>query len=517
MKKLKLDISGKNFLYIVITIIVVAIITRFIYLGMRPIHHDEGMLAYFAWKLARFGEYTYTPQIHAPILFYVQALLFLIFGESSAVLRAGPAIFGVALVLIPIFYAKQFGRSTAAWISVIILASPLMLYYSRFLVHTSMVIVFWLLLLIAIWQFTKKFEPTKLYLVAIFLALSFCVSETTYIFVAAMAISGLAVLAIDKDRAKIFLKRLKTFLKTNYLEVLSAFLLFVLIWMLIYGVGLSNPKSLITSLPNPFDPNSSLGFWLTQHPKKLGGQKWYYYMNIMALYEPIIIVGFLGALRSFFTQKNAFYQFIIFLALVVFAGFSYAGEKFPWLFLCPLILCALSAGIYFAQNFKKFRGFWKVALILLFMFTCFNAVRLNYFNFENTVEMAVYVQTPNSVTERLRPIIEECESKKIKDCVAIEQQITWPLSWIFRNSGYLFVGADANVKPETKYIFLSNESLSNFNRSKDWQVQKFSLRDWWLAETCDKTGCLDDQIKYYFTRTIWSPKGGYDIYQFSLK
>lgn len=516
MKKLKLKIKDKNFLYFVLAVAILAVVSRFIILGLRPIHHDEGMLAYFAWKLARFGEYTYTPQIHAPILFYAQAILFLIFGEATAVLRAGPAIFGVILVLIPLFFTKQLGKTAAFAISIIILTSPLILYYSRFLVHTSMVIVFWLLMLIALWQFIKTLQSINLYLMAVFLALSFCVSETTYILVAAMFVSGLIVFTIDKQRAKNFLIRLKNFFKKNYLELLSAFLLFVLIWILIYGVGLSNPKSLLISLPNPFDPNSSLGFWLAQHPKRLGDQKWHYYINLMVLYEPIVIVGFLGALYNVFKQKNVFYQFLIFLALTVFAGFSYAGEKFPWLFLCPLILFVLPAGIYFGENLKKFRWWWKLLLGVLFLFSLFNAIRLNYVNYANTTEMAVYVQTPNAAVEKIQPIIDECEKNKIKDCVAIEQKITWPLSWMFKNSSYLFVGSDANVKPATKYIFVSSESKSSFSQPKNWKVEKYFLRDWWLAETCDRTRCIDDQLKYFLFRDIWSPKGGYDVYQFSL-
>ncbi len=119
--------------------------------------------------------------------------------------------------------------------------------------------------------------------------------------------------------------------------------------------------------------------------------------------------------------------------------------------------------------------------------------------------------------EKLQPIIDECEKNKIKDCVAIEQQITWPLSWLFRNSSYLFVGSDANVKASTRYVFVSSESIGEFSRPKNWTVQKYYLRDWWLSETCDKIHCLDEQIKYFFSRTIWSAKGGYDVYQFSSK
>lgn len=84
MKRLKQ--INKGWIVAGFVILVLAFLSRLVMLGAHPLHHDEGMLSYFAWKLATEGSYTYTPQIHAPVLFYVQAILFKIFGAAQ---RAG--------------------------------------------------------------------------------------------------------------------------------------------------------------------------------------------------------------------------------------------------------------------------------------------------------------------------------------------------------------------------------------------------------------------------------------------
>ncbi len=517
MKKFKIKISTENrkLFYIFAVILALAIASRFILLGVRPIHHDEGMLAYFAWKLARFGEYNYTPQIHAPILFYVQALLFLIFGESAAVLRTGPAIFGVVMITLPLIFYKKLGKANALAIAILILTSPLLTYYSRFLVHTSIVIVFWFLTLVFIRDFCKKFNPFSLYLTALCLAFSFGVSETTYIFCAALLGAALLVLIFNRQKASMVLKKIWAFCRHDYIEIFSAFLIFVLAWMLIYGVGLTNPRSLITSLPNPFNPESGLGFWLAQNPKKLGGQKWHYYFDLMMVYEPVILIGFVLSIYDAFKKRALFYQLIVFCAALTLAVFSCAGEKFPWLALCPLILMIFSAGFYWGKNFSNFKIWSKLTVAILITFSIFNLIRLNYFSSADTSELAVYVQTPEFARDKIDEAVERCEKEKIKDCVAIEQKISWPLSWYFRRSSYLFVGNDAYIKPETKYAFVSVESVDAFKKPENWAKTSYPLRDWWVPDVCRKLDCVKEFADYYFKRSTWNTKGGYDVYEFS--
>ena len=234
----------------------------------------------------------------------------------------------------------------------------------------------------------------------------------------------------------------------------------------------------------------------------------------MILYEPVILIGLLGGLVDSIRRREFFYQFVVFCAVITLAIFSYTGEKFPWLLMCPLALCALAAGIYYGKNFLEFRWWWKTTIILLAIFTVFNSVRLNFFNAADTNEMTVYVQTPIFAQSKIAEAVRACEQPQIKDCVAIEQKITWPLSWYFRRSSYLFTGANAQVKPTTKYIFVASESINSFQKPINYIQERYYLRDWWVPDVCRKVSCAENFLEYFLFRKTWNVKGGYDVFEF---
>jgi uncharacterized protein (TIGR03663 family) len=122
-------------------ILILFVLSRFLFLGARPIHHDEGMLAYFADQIITAKNYIYTPQIHGPVLFYISALFFK-FSTSNAALRGAMALTGVLLGLASLIYLKKESKFIAYLVAIMFLVSPNLIYYSRFLVHTGIVVLF---------------------------------------------------------------------------------------------------------------------------------------------------------------------------------------------------------------------------------------------------------------------------------------------------------------------------------------------------------------------------------------
>src|SRR3990172_7538156 len=95
---------------IYILIFILALSTRFFDLGSRALHHDESLHAYFSWRYyAGFG-YTHDPMMHGPSIFHLTALVYLLLGASDYTARVAPAIFGVIIVMLPIFLRKQLGQ-----------------------------------------------------------------------------------------------------------------------------------------------------------------------------------------------------------------------------------------------------------------------------------------------------------------------------------------------------------------------------------------------------------------------
>ena len=513
-----------KFLILSSLIVALALISRFLFLGARPLHHDEGMLSYYAWKLAEGEGYTYSPQIHGPVLFYAQAFLFALLGSADVIAKLSPAIFGAVLVALPLLFHRWLGRRVALAMSLIFLTSPLFLYFSRFLVHTALVVAFWFLFLICLKRFVLRPTALLLYSMAVFLALAFGTSETTYIFLAALAAAVLAVALLPRvfpwfgwiDSGGKYWSPLIAYLKKGGLyDCIGAFLVFAFVWGALYSVAFSNIQSLATSLPNPFDKSTSLGFWLSQHPVRLGGQPWFYYLTLSFAYEFVIFLGAAFALFAAVFRKRPFLLFLSLLSVFLFVGFSWAGEKFPWLFLPPLLPMAMAAGCYLGESWARFKPFGKIVCVVLFAAAAAVALRLGFINHTDTRELAVYVQTPLAFQGKIDEMRERCLTESDPNCVLIDHGISWPLSWSLKESSILFFADNLVVRAETKYVIIGIDSRSKVDLGEGWREETVWLRDWWVPPPCRDVGCLSKYIGYFFTREIWGEKGGHDVVIFS--
>ncbi|MBM3944342.1 MAG: TIGR03663 family protein, partial [SAR202 cluster bacterium] len=103
-------------------------------LGSRALHHDESLHAYFSWFFYSTGKFEHNPLMHGPFLFEATAGLFRILGgPSDYTSRVLAVIFGTVLVILPYFFRERLGRIGALLISVMLVFSPAMFYYSRFI------------------------------------------------------------------------------------------------------------------------------------------------------------------------------------------------------------------------------------------------------------------------------------------------------------------------------------------------------------------------------------------------
>jgi predicted membrane-bound mannosyltransferase len=116
--------------WVVAILVAVTLLMRFIMLGDRPVMHDESMFAYNAYIFSETGRYTHLPILHGPALMLASGTLFAIFGDSITVARAFIAVaslvmLAAALALVPRRYRLAFAP--------LLITSPVLLYYSRFL------------------------------------------------------------------------------------------------------------------------------------------------------------------------------------------------------------------------------------------------------------------------------------------------------------------------------------------------------------------------------------------------
>ena len=174
-----------NYFNLIIFIITfISLISRFIFLDSRAIHHDESLHGYYSWLLSNGFGYTHNPLMHGPLNFHLNALVFIIFGDSDFSLRIAPAFIGTLVVLSPFLFLKIIGRHSSMLISILLLISPTMIYFSRFARNDIFVAFVSIILIFQIFKYLNGGEGKKnLLLISICLGLIFCIKEISFIII----------------------------------------------------------------------------------------------------------------------------------------------------------------------------------------------------------------------------------------------------------------------------------------------------------------------------------------------
>ncbi len=163
-------------------ILLVALISRFWDLGARAMSHDESLHALYSYYLYNGTGYQHNPMMHGPFLFHANALIYFLFGDSDYTARVVPALFGVFLVMSPLLLRHWLGRLGAVVTSLLLLISPSILYYSRYIRNDIYIAVWTVLMVAALFHFLHSRKPAWFYLGAAALMLSLATKEVGYIF-----------------------------------------------------------------------------------------------------------------------------------------------------------------------------------------------------------------------------------------------------------------------------------------------------------------------------------------------
>ncbi len=167
---------------IYLLIFVLAVASRFWDLGARAMSHDESLHALYSFYLYDGTGYTHSPMMHGPFLFHANALIYFLFGDSDFTARIVPALFGVFMVFTPLLLRRWLGRTGALITSILLLISPSILYYSRYIRNDIYILVWTMLLIAALFHFLQDRKHGWFYLGAAVLMLSLTTKENAYIF-----------------------------------------------------------------------------------------------------------------------------------------------------------------------------------------------------------------------------------------------------------------------------------------------------------------------------------------------
>ena len=173
-------------------IFLAALVMRLWDLDGRAYHYDESIHAFDSWRIANGEGYLHSPWSHGPLLYHLSAVAIFIFGDNLAAPRLPTALFGAALVLMPLLLRHRLGMWGALAAAAMLAFSPTIFYFSRFIRNDVLTLVFDLALVISMWRFLETRKNVWLFVAAGALALGFSSKETTFI---SLGIVGLFLIA----------------------------------------------------------------------------------------------------------------------------------------------------------------------------------------------------------------------------------------------------------------------------------------------------------------------------------
>ncbi|MBI5944357.1 MAG: TIGR03663 family protein [Chloroflexi bacterium] len=181
-----------NELVIFVGIILFALFTRFYLLEPRVMSHDESLHTYYSWRLYQGQGYEHSPMMHGPFQFHVVALSYFIFGANDFTSRIPAVLFSIATVWTVWYWRRYLGKWGSLIAGFLLVISPYMLYYGRYVRNESFVGFSGILMLYAMLRHLEVGGRKYLLMLAGALVLHFTVKETSFIY-AAEALIYLAV------------------------------------------------------------------------------------------------------------------------------------------------------------------------------------------------------------------------------------------------------------------------------------------------------------------------------------
>ncbi len=514
---------------------VLAVGTRFWQLGDRPLHHDESIHAHQSYTLMKDGNWRYDPAYHGPFLYYANALVYRLVGVSNTTARLLPAIFGLILIAAAFPLARWIGRSAAIAYALLVLISPHLTYFSRFIREDLYSLVFTLGTVLAFQMFLETDRARWLTLSAVSFALAGITKENAYmtgvLFVAYGGWALLERLARAKGRRRAFAEAVTStarWIRARILPLLTAGLVFLAIWALGYTAFGKYPRDWL-AIPK------AIHYWMGQHSIARIPGPWYYYVPQLLYYETSIVLAACFSFRRPEKRDSAFLRFVLFWAVGSILLYAWAREKVPWLTVHPLLPITILAAVGLANLWRDRRDKQsRIALAALFVTALVNASGMLLASFRygahdverepRHAEILAYVQTTEDLVRALQPV----ETAKTKlppgeAVITVAGEASWPLTWYLRDTPTKWV---SRIEDATTPILVSDwdpEGGLEKQLADQYTAKRVPIRAWWFAEKYQPDPNqpprpnLTDLVRWWLFHEIWSPIGSQDATFFVRK
>ena len=476
-------------------------------LDHRSFHHDEAIHAKLSFDLSEHGTYHYDPTYHGPLLYYLTALSYNVFGDSDFSARLPIALAGIGMLWVAWKLRRPFGNRAAWWTGLLFTISPMFLYFGRFL-RMDMLEVFTASGAMLAWYSIVRGEPRSWIQLGVWTGLAFATKENAYVTIALIGVTCV-LLAADKGFRTVAPAAFN-WLAGRRFGVAASLATFVLVTVPIYTVGFTRPGDWNF-------PVKAISYWWAQHSVQRVGGPWWFHLPRLAEYEFFVLIA---ATVWIVRRRNRLKQIELFLfvfGVMSILMYIYLGEKVPWLGVHQVWAFLPLAGAQLARSLGRQGRWWSRSLAILGLsLTAVVSFTANFVLEEITpaqerVESLHFVQTSPELAGVMREGLAAIEEQG-NTVASVSGEAVWPLTWHWRHIPVSWIPPQPGLRPPLVVCDPEKEAATREALGQGYAGERIPLRSWWLMYQGQPS--VLDVARYFLTRVPWSGIGSTDVIVF---
>ena len=438
-------------------------------LDLRPMHVDEAIQGMRFGELNDEGKFEYLPEDgHGPGLLYFSIPVAHAMGAGSyleadeTVLRATPALFGLGIIALTAFaFGRWLGVPAAIASALLVAASPMMGFYSRYYIMEVPMVFFLLAFLVFAWRYLLTLRLPWLIAAGICGAIMHATKETFGLSIVALVLAASLVAALhyfsSGEGRRWLVERFHDPAKIA-IHLAIAVPISLLFSALLYSVCFTNLEAIGDSYKTYLN-------YFGRATGPTGHEKpWHYYLALLyrkemadgftwseALILWLALAGIVAAFawRKLPREAQILAQVLAIYTVLTFVIYSAIPYKTPWSILAALHAAIILAGFGFYAILRLARFLpIQVLLCLALAFGIKDLATQSHkasFPYRGKVPIYamenrnpyVYGHTTtgfiNNIVEPLGDLLEASPDKHDTIVRIIHSESGWPIPWYFRD------------------------------------------------------------------------------------
>lgn len=440
-------------------LLLLTIVSRFLFLTNKPVHFDEGINGWFVMQMKLTGFYKYDPtNYHGPLYFYILAFFETLFGRSVETLRAVPSVFAVLSIFV-VCYDYFADRKVRVPLAIFLCLSTAFIFYGRSGIHEMPFVFFQLIMAVGLLRWIEGQKDSKAFCLTIVGLWGMMLLKET--FAVSLFAWGVAYLSLGwQDVRGLFLK--STWAPVWNRKVRLLMLGLIAAFVLFFSGFMMNPRGVVDFFV-AFLPWMKTGSHGNGHEKEF-----LYWIKVLASSEPLVLLGLATSFVGVISKNKAFRAVSVF-SLVQLLVYSLIPYKTVW---CILTLVW---GFYFSLAYALVQWKQKWLKIVLWTLTVVLSILQLRSTYESVYKRPMDMEHPyvyvNS-TYDMKDFVDFLESQWMqhpdwkKETIQIGMREQWPWPWIFHNYPNLDYNQCGSFIKENSLVYLCDTVDSAFAESK---------------------------------------------------